>query len=431
MFVGSLSKKVCWQMLHFGKLEEWGNVFVGCSGSFRIESVLSGAIKTCRIFSNDVSFLSCAIGHAALGRPFKAQYSGELAFLTPYGGTDALHAIAAAGVALEYAATSANNEYGRQKRQEIIRQAPLMFEHNLDKAKKLVDSLALTDFFPGDFRQQIVRAVEAGGGFIAFAPTYRGGYESQYKVLNENIAWDAPSYEIWDPRNTGDLVTQCETAHIPYLIFSDRLLEIKQPSFFFEGSGHPVYAYGKAPASLRRDSIKVQPFRYKPIDPAQLHQNSAVQIAEVSSPCINFLRSIYLTKGISFKNGMANFLVLIDGMVAGGIIYSQSRYGDRNREVYVLSDFSLRRERRLAKLIAMMSTCRALISILNKRWLVKLDTVSTAVFTNKPVSMKYRGVFKIKNKHGKNGSIYYQSYVREMTQQEIYQLWWDKYGRKS
>lgn len=112
MFVGSLSKKACWQMLHFGKLEEWGSVFVGCSGAFRIESVLSGAIKTCRIFSNDVSFLSCAIGHAALGRPFRAQYSGELAFLSPYGGTDALHAIAAAGVALEYASTSANNEYG-------------------------------------------------------------------------------------------------------------------------------------------------------------------------------------------------------------------------------------------------------------------------------------------------------------------------------
>lgn len=226
-------------------------------------------------------------------------------------------------------------------------------------------------------------------------------------------------------------MAQCETAHIPYLIFSDRLLEIKQPSFLFESSGHPVYAYGKAPASLRRDSIKVQPFRYKPIDPAQLHQNSAVHIVEVSSPCINFLRSIYLAKGIDFKNGMANFLVLIDGMVAGGIIYSQSRYGDRNREVYLLSDFSLSRERRLAKLIAMIATSRGIVQMLNKRWLVRFDTVFTSVFTSKPVSMKYRGIFKLHNRNEKAGCLNYKSDVRQNTPQEIYRIWWDKYGRKS
>ena len=175
----------------------------------------------------------------------------------------------------------------------------------------------------------------------------------------------------------------------------------------------------------------MQPFRYKPIDPAQLHQNSAVQIAEVSSPCINFLRSIYLAKGINFKNGMANFLVLIDGMVAGGIIYLQSRYGDRNREVYLLSDFSLSRERRLAKLIAMIATSRGIVQMLNKRWLVRFDTVFTSVFTSKPVSMKYRGIFKLHNRNEKAGCLNYKSDVRQNTPQEIYRFWWDKYGKKS
>ena len=156
-----------------------------------------------------------------------------------------------------------------------------------------------------------------------------------------------------------------------------------------------------------------------------------MQVAEVSSSCINFLRSIYLAKGISFKNGMANFLVLIDGMVAGGIIYSQSRYGDRNREVYLLSDFSLSRERRLAKLIAMIATSRGIVQMLNKRWLVRFDTVFTSVFTSKPVSMKYRGIFKLHNRNEKAGCLNYKSDVRQNTPQEIYRIWWDKYGRKS
>jgi len=83
------------------------------------------------------------------------------------------------------------------------------------------------------------------------------------------------------------------------------------------------------------------------------------------------------------------------------------------------------REGRISKLVAMMATCRAAISVAERKMVERYGSVSTTAFTNKPVSMKYRGIFELYSR--KEGRLQYTSKVREMTPQEIYQDWFKRF----
>ena len=67
---------------------------------------------------------------------------------------------------------------------------------------------------------------------------------------------------------------------------------------------------------------------------------------------------------------------MIDGALAGGFAFEQSRFGDKTRELYLLCDFALFRERRLSKLIAMLATSRDVIDPINKRLLVRIERIA-------------------------------------------------------
>lgn len=53
----------------------------------------------------------------------------------------------------------------------------------------------------------------------------------------------------------------------------------------------------------------------------------------------------------------------------------------------------------------------------------------TTVFTEKPISMKYRGIWELESR--KPGHLQYVSHVRNQTPEEIYREWYRKHGSKS
>src|ERR1039457_4013949 len=77
------------------------------------------------------------------------------------------------------------------------------------------------------------------------------------------------------------------------------------------------------------------------------------------------------------------------------LTYSQTQFGDKTRELYLLSDFSIVRERRISKLIPMIATCREVMEPINRRLLIRVERISTTAFTTNAVSMKYRGIFEL------------------------------------
>ena len=139
---------------------------------------------------------------------------------------------------------------------------------------------------------------------------------------------------------------------------------------------------------------------------------------------MSFLKNVYLKKGIQHVPGEANFLVYLGGQLAGGFIYTRDRYGGGN--IYLLSDFSICRERKLSKLIAMLATSCWPVRTFEQKHMVRVEKIETTAFTDKPVSMKYRGVFDLKSR--KPGFLQYVSSVRKQTPTEVYREWYTRFA---
>jgi hypothetical protein len=420
MFIGAIPRQLAQQIVSHIDLSRWDGIYIGCSGSFRIEQAIRGKYPKVKIFSNDVSLLSCVIGGGATGNLPDVGFCGELEYFNSIiDRTSAADVMAAIGVALTLSKLQNNNDYCRA-----------YIKANKEKARRFLETIKIDHFYPGDFRKQIDRAKRNNGGFMAFAPTYKGGYERIYAYLDANTQWTAPEYDIWNPDEFPALIQTCRDSCVPYCVYLDHEIDGERYSMTFKGSGRPVFCYtNRGDSSVRRVRKNTLPFKYIPINPGEIHAESSVSVFRVDSAHISFLKDVYLAKNIDFKTGAVNFLVAVDGMLAGGITISQSQFGDRTREAYILSDFSLTRERKVSKLVAMLTASREIIETLDKLWFCKIEKILTTAFTDKPVSMKYRGIFELVSR--KPGRINYATSPTRDTAQDIFKTWYAKYAGKT
>lgn len=424
MFIGSIPKKLITQILSNIYLKP--RVYIGCSGSFRTEHAIKNLMPDTKVFGNDVSLLSCAVGNLLTGQSMGVEFTGRLEPLNQLRG-DAVANTSAICLAITLARYKGANQYSQAHFAHIMRN--LLDYHRAEKEKLLryTDGFTIDGFHAGDFHHQIDAARENDGTVIMFAPTYKGGYENIYKFVNASVTWAAPAYGVWDPENTEALIARLLEENQNFAIVSDRRMEAIEPRIMFAGSNKPIYMYANdARSSLRREVKKSQPFRYRIVDPDAITANSRVEIAQLNAQQLNFLKNIYLAKGINHKAGMMNFAVLVDGMLAGAFIFSMAQYGDKIHNIYMLSDFSTSRNRKLSKLVPMLATSRSIIDIINRQYVIDIKSVYTTAFTTKPVSMKYRGIYQLA-KRGE-GFLNYSSAVREQSPQEIFQEWYRKYA---
>lgn len=206
MFVGAIPKETVEQAVRVIGIDRWREVHVCCSGSFRIERALGERFPHLKLHSNDVSLLTCSIGRLAAGEPLDIQFADRLGFVEPVlrsMGAEPRDRVAAVFVALEMGKYTSNNAWAKRHFQH--------YEHNfrvyLDRARaklgEYLDGLRVDSFFCGDFRDHARRAIERGAAIIAWPPTYKGGYERQYKFISQNVRWTEPTYDVFDPKDHG------------------------------------------------------------------------------------------------------------------------------------------------------------------------------------------------------------------------------------
>jgi hypothetical protein len=225
-------------------------------------------------------------------------------------------------------------------------------------------------------------------------------------------------------------------------IFSDRPLEEHAPAALYttgRAKRFYLYASNAAATSLRRNVSKSEPFRYRGIDTDTLRADTRVEVVEVTSEHMNFVKDKYQLPGLVHTDGLYRFLVLLDGQLAGGFVYSwMSGLSYRDPRVtklgaiYLLSDFSASRQRKLSKLIAMLATGVESIRRFDRRFVKRTKVVVTSTFTTRPVSMKYRGIFKLLSRRtvGTPG-LNYLSEVRNVSNAAIYADWWRRYAQNA
>lgn len=429
MFTGAMPKPVVAQVQRLLDLDSAREVYVCCSGSFRVEQMLRQAAPRARVVSNDVSLVSCMLGTlAATGEVPAVTFRGALAWMEEATSNEPIDRIAAVFVAWQMSRFTGKSEYAALHHLHYRVDFGRYHAKVKENVRQLLGTLRVDAFNAVDFRVHAREGIERGATVIAFPPTYRGGYERMYRFLDANISWAAPNYDVFDPATVGTWIASLDAGGHPYAVVADQKLPgLRVGASFTPACNKAIHIYASGGRStLSRVRRPTQAFAFRPVSQADLVAGATVAVVPATTKQMDFLKDRYLAKGITHAKGLLNFLVYIGGALAGGFIYARST-SHPERDLYLLSDFSVTREARVAKLIALIATSRLTIGIAERKMVTRFGYIATTVFTDKPASMKYRGAFKLRARG--NGFLQYESVPRAQTPQEIYDDWHHKHFR--
>lgn len=118
----------------------------------------------------------------------------------------------------------------------------------------------------------------------------------------------------------------------------------------------------------------------------------------------------------------------MDGKLFGFLIFSQNRFA--TADIYLLSDFviSVPAYPRLSKLLLLVTKSDLIQDRLQQKYLRPMDSIFTTVFTDSPVSMKYRGIYTLHSR--KKGRLNYLTEAGAYKIDEVITLWLRKYCHK-
>lgn len=142
----------------------------------------------------------------------------------------------------------------------------------------------------------------------------------------------------------------------------------------------------------------IVPLKYKRLpDDYMLTDKSKLRFVRASMAEIDYLRMIYLKKGIILGSAPFCYLWFLDDYVFGACMFDflkVSKYG--MDAVWMKSDFVIDHPLpKLSRLLIMGVLSSEFKDELDIRYKHECGVIATSVFTDKPVSMKYRGVFKL------------------------------------
>lgn len=439
MFFGAVPTDCIQQVFKIMDIDAWSDVHVCCSGSFRLERAISSTYKDIRIHSNDVSVYSAAIGGLATGKPIEVQFVDRLAFVEDLlvGASDE-RKVAAVLVGCEMSRYArSNNKFNVRHFEHYAKNFDVFLTATTDRVHKAVDTMRIENYFGGDWRKHCDDAIEKKSGILAFPPFFMGDYEAQFKFIESSLKWDAPQYDLYNPSQLRDIARGLEERGATYCILTDQIWDDKKPVLKYQtGRKVPHYCYANTPkSSWRQKGTKAVPFRYDAVDVDKLTKKTKVDIVVADSNKLNFIKDVYLGTNIIHSSGFGNYLIYLDGKLAGAVIYDESpttraAYGPRT--LYLLSDVTVTTKGKLSKLVAMIAQSRILTKPLETRMLKRYDKIVTTARSKNPSSMKYRGIFKMLSRRedlDEGGFvIQYGADLIEETPQQIYRTWWNKYG---
>jgi hypothetical protein len=383
----------------------WGctDLAFPCSGKFTVPRSLTelGA----GLHGNDVTLYSCAIGEFYSGGDLclKARPGLGLEWLDSYLGTT-LDRVAAVLVFSEFAEAWVKRDKSKYHRRLADAARSQFSRMQAKTAKKLAEpTWQLASFTAGDC-VDFVGLLPEQYGVITFPPVYKSGYERMFRCLHECFDWQPPSYQIFD----GDRLKaylELVTAR-PYWIYGAQepvdhpALEGKFLCKVRVTNRSPVfYLY----ASQFRGTRLVEP--HQDTEPLMLPKLSAGEpvggdlgLVPLSSAQFSVLRSQYLDPAIPPGSPMVRLGVLAGGKLIGAVAFDRCKFqlaGADAPSIYLLSDFSVGTAPRLSKLVAAAALSRECQLLLERQFGRRLRSVVTTAFSDNPVSMKYRGYYKL------------------------------------
>lgn len=430
MFIGAINHKLRSYFSETAPLLDGRDIYIGCSGNFTIEQIITRRAPGARIFSNDISFYSSLVGYALTGRDMPVEVAEpEFNWIIPYlerGGAEKVAVVLLVMEMLKY--EKQTSVYNARIWETYVLNWEKYFSGTLEKVRKAFASIKVLDYTMVDVHDYFPK----DGVCIGFLPTYVGGYEKLYKRIDEIFRWPAPGYQMLTTERRDETIERMTRGD--YILYDDcRREELPCVARVDQFGKKAVYIYSNLQVGRglfrRKLSEKVPSFRILATD-EEIPDDAGLTILPADNATINHYRNIYLKKGIECAAGDYCLMAFAGDRLFGFLIFkAYSKMGERGT-VYLLSDFVVnsRRHRRLAKLLLLISVSKDMQRILEEKTLSRVKGVYTTAFTDKPVSMKYRGIYELA-KRGE-GYLNYKSEFQNYGLEEVVSLWKKKFEKR-
>jgi hypothetical protein len=204
------------------------------------------------------------------------------------------------------------------------------------------------------------------------------------------------------------------------------------------GNGRPVFIYSNI--GERRCLVvnsggateEIKPYKYIEYE-TPITERSKLTFAVVPQKHVNHCRNMFLNQMINLQGTAERAIFwMIDGYVFGATMFSNTnRGGDFGEEtIFDLSDFVLPSQyMRLSKLLIMAIKSKEIREWLESQFFKKFSRITTIVFTKKPMSSKYRGVFDLIKRDPKQNKLTYESHFENYTLKGCFSLWYQKHHK--
>jgi hypothetical protein len=416
------------------------DVYVACSGNFTIERTLAPTGR--RLHGNDVQLYTCAIGWWLSGRtpvPVDVKPDREdLEWLRPYldGGPGTVATLLLCTRLLP-AIDRPGNAYFDRMATAYREQWTRLYDSTVAKLAKL--TVRLESFYAGDAGEWLMSEVPRDGIVASFPPFDTGGYETMFAALHEAFDWPAPEYEVLDEEGVAALIeTITDRPHwitgtnVPHPELGSYLRGTVQET----ARARTIYVYSsERGARVVRPSQKTEPVLNPCLGPGD-EIGERLQIAELRLPQFATLRSRFLDPKIAPAQPMNAYAVLVDGLLVGAFAVGAPKF-DRY-SAYLLSDFAVAPTGypRLSKLVLTAALSTEAQALMQRAASRRIRTVNTTAFTNKPVSMKYRGLFDLASRKPSpypefTTMLNYTSAAGRWTLAEGLEQWKTRHGQRS
>lgn len=434
-FIGSINDKLRKFFHTHSRVLDGRDCYIGCSGNFTIEQIISRRCPSARLFSNDISLYSSALGHYLIDRPFQMEVvNDELLFVREYIARGQAEGVAILSLMLSmFKFEKRNNDFSNRMWETYLLNFEKLLEETTSKIKAAAEHIRITDYTMIDVHDYYPRP---DGVSIGFLPTYVGGYEKLFKRLDESITWQSPSYGMLTTERREESIEWMTQGD--YILYDDQERQLPCVARVDLPGKRTVFIYSNLEfgKGIFRKKINETVKPYNLLMPEEeIPVRAKISLQETDLPTINHYRNLYLSKKIKPGSGGPCYLVFAGGKLFGFLIFQiYSVKGGDPGDIYLLSDFVVpsTRYNRLAKLLLMVSKCREVKKTLDEKSIRNYQAILTTAFTDKPVSMKYRGLYELA-KRGKTGEgkpfLNYRGEFNETTFEEVVTQWMKRFNK--
>lgn len=430
MFIGSVpaqARIVVAEVLK--KLPSNTPIYVGCSGNFTIDRI--AASMGFPVYSNDVSLYSKLISDVLL------KTSTSVTIREPryqelfdrWEDTPCKPLVMVMFIIKITPFEERKNDYQKYMYDSLLENSEAFYRDTLKKFERNRPfDFTIRGFFWGDFVEHLESGKE--GVSLVFAPTYKGGYEKIYRRVDEVFDYPHPNYALFDSANAGTYY-QGVLSKQRAMIYSDRLFEECRPFLHgyieMPGNRKDIYLYSsvfpenhvlQSDETLLAQSLKIIPPDFK------FSTNTKIEIAECKASVIAHYKHLFMSDRVNYSTGSEDFgfVFLADGQAFGFASFSTFLGTSDRRAIFMVSDFAVPSNTpRLSKLILHLLKSIEIRRALMRRLKFDYTSIQTSVYTDKPVSMKYRGVFDLERRE--KGKLVYVGKFGTNTLQENYLAW--------